>query len=78
MIDRSFPFVVCHRSISGEYDPQFESLQIKTCTAILIGKTTIKQQGNFELTSQTFVGHVNLTVANSQATVFRTSVGDSV
>jgi hypothetical protein len=36
----------------------------------------IKQEGNFELTSRTFVGHVNLSLANSQATIFRVSVGD--
>jgi len=29
----------------------------------------IKQDGNFELTSQMLVGHVNLLLANSQATI---------
>jgi len=38
----------------------------------------IKQEGNFELTSLTFVGHVNLSLANSQATIFWISVGDFV
>ena len=35
-----------------------------------------KREGNFELTSPTVVGHVNLPLANSQATIVRISVGD--
>ena len=38
----------------------------------------MKQEGNFELTSRTFVGHVNRSSANSQATILRMSVGDVV
>jgi hypothetical protein len=38
----------------------------------------IKQDVNFELTSQTFVGHVNLSLANSQATISQIAVGDWV
>jgi len=45
---------------------------------MLIVKTTIKQEGNFELTSRTFVGHVNLSLATSLATIVRISVGDCV
>jgi len=78
MIYHSFPFVVCHGSISSEQDQQFQSLQIEWCTPELIVKTTIELEGNIELTSQTFVGHVNLSLANSQATIFRISVGDFV
>jgi len=37
-----------------------------------------KQEGNFELTSCTFVGHIYLSLANSKATIFRISVGDCV
>ena len=62
----------------GEYDPQFQSLQIGTCTPTLIVKTTIKQEGNFELTSRMFLGHVNLSLANSQATILWITVGDCV
>jgi hypothetical protein len=36
----------------------------------------ITQEGNFELTSRTFVGHVNLSLATGHGTIFRTSVGD--
>jgi len=64
--------------MSGEYDPQFQSLQIETCTPKSIVKTMIKQEGNFELTSRMFVGHVNLSLANSQATIFRITVGDCI
>jgi len=45
---------------------------------MLIVITMIKQEGCFELTSQSFVGHVNLSFANSQATSFRIFVGDFV
>jgi hypothetical protein len=62
----------------GECDPQFQSLQSETCTPELMVKTAIKQEGNFELTSRTFVGHVNLSLANSQATIIQISVGDCV
>jgi len=71
-------YVVCHRSISGEYDHQFQTVQIETWVANLIIKTTIQQEGNFALTSQTFVGHVNLILSNSQAPIFWISVGDWV
>jgi len=64
--------------MSGESDPQFQSLQIKICTSKLIVKTMIKQEENIELTLWMFVGHVNLIMANSQATIFRISVGDIV
>jgi len=74
MMNLSFPFVVCHRSMSGKYDPQFQLLQIETCTSKLIVKTTVKQEGNFKLTSREFVGHVYLALANSQAIIFRMSV----
>ena len=60
----SFLCVVHHRSMSGEYDLQFQSLRIKTCTPKLIVKTTIKQPGNFELTSGRFVRHVNMPLAD--------------
>jgi len=78
MIGLSFPYVVCHRSMSTEYDPQFQLLQIETCTPELIVKTPIKQEGNFELTSCTYVGHVNLSFANGQATILRITVGVTV
>jgi len=78
MINLSFPFVVCHRSMFGEYDPQFQSLQIGTCTPELIVKATFKQGANFELTSRTFVGHGNLSFTNCQATIFWISIGDFV
>jgi len=78
MINLSFPFVTCQRSMSGEYDPQFQLLQIETCTPKLMVKTTIEQEVNFELTSRRFVGHVNLSFANSQATIFRIQLGDCV
>lgn len=74
MIFLSFPFVICHRGMSSEWDPQFQSLQFKTCTSKLIIKITIKQAGNFEYTSETFVGCVMLSLANSQATIVRISV----
>jgi hypothetical protein len=64
--------------MSGEYDPQFQWLQIKTSTAKLIVEATIKQEGNYKLTSQTFMGHVDLCMANSQATIFWISVGNCV
>jgi hypothetical protein len=41
MIYLSFPFVVCHRSMSGKSAPQLQLLLIKTCTPTLIVKTTI-------------------------------------
>jgi len=63
--------------MSGEYDPQFQSLQMQTCTPKLIVKTTMKHEGNFEPTSRTFVGHGNLSLNNSQDTMFQISVGDS-
>jgi len=74
----SFPFVICVRSMSGESDPQFQSLPIETCTPKLIVKTTIRQEGNFELASQMFVGHVNRSLANRQATIIWISVRDCV
>jgi len=77
-INLSFPFAVCHRCMSSEYEPRFQLLQIKTCTPRLIMKATVHQDGHCELTSQTFVGHVNLSLANSQATIIRISVGDFV
>jgi hypothetical protein len=64
--------------MSSEQDPQFQLLQIETCTPKLTIKTTIKQEGNFELTSQTMVGLVNLLLDYSQGTIFRMSVGDCV
>jgi hypothetical protein len=64
--------------MSGKSAPQLQLLLIKTCTPTLIVKTTISQGGNFDLTSQTFVGHINLSLANSQATIFQISVGSSV
>jgi hypothetical protein len=41
--------------MSGEQDPQFQSLQIETCTAKFLVNVMKKQEGNFELTSQMFV-----------------------
>jgi hypothetical protein len=38
----------------------------------------MKQEGNFELTSQTFVGLENLSFGNSQATNFQSFVGDCI
>jgi len=58
----------------SEYDPQFQCPQIETGTSKVIVKTIIKQEGKFELTSRMTVGHVNLSLANSQATIFRISV----
>jgi hypothetical protein len=52
--------------MSGEYDPQFQLLQIKTCTPKSIIKTTIKQEANFEVSLQRFVGHVMLSLTNSR------------
>jgi len=76
MIYLSFPFVISHRSMSGEYDPQSHSLEITTCSPKLIVKTTIKQEGNFELVSGTFVGHLNVSLANTLATIFGISLGN--
>jgi len=78
MIYLSFPFVVCHRSMSSEYDPQFHSLQIETCTPKLLVKTTTKQHRNFKLPLGWFAGHLNLYFVNSQATIFHITVGDWV
>jgi len=64
--------------MSAEYDPQFRSLQIWTCIPKLIVKTKVQQEVNFEFASQMFVWHVDLSLANSQATIFRFSVGDCV
>jgi len=41
-------------------------------------KTRIKQEGNFELSSRTFVVHVNLSSANCQATIIQITVGSFV
>jgi hypothetical protein len=49
---------------------------METGTHILIMKRKIKQEGNFELTLETFVGHANLYMVNSQAIILRISVGD--
>ena len=38
----------------------------------------IKQPGNFELTWQTYVGQVNLFLANSQANIVQISIGNFV
>jgi len=38
----------------------------------------IEQEGNFEFTLRTFVGHVNLSMAKSQAMSIRISVGNFV
>jgi len=57
MIYLSFPFVECQRSMSGEYDPKFQSLQVETCTSKLVVKTTSKQERNFEHSSRTFLEH---------------------
>jgi len=38
----------------------------------------IKQEGYIELTLQAFVGHVNLCLFNTQATIFRISDGSFV
>jgi hypothetical protein len=62
----------------GEYDPQFQLLQIEPCTPELIIKTLIIYEGNFKLTSRMFVGHVNMSFANSLDTILRISVGDCV
>jgi len=78
MIYLFFLFVVRHTSMTSKYPANFESLGIKTCTPKLIVKTTMKQEGNFELTSWKFGGHVNLSLANSQATIFQSSVSDIV
>jgi hypothetical protein len=78
MIHLSFPFVVCHSSMLGEKDLQLQSLQIETCSCKLTFKTMIKQEGNFELALSMFVGHENLTFANSQATTFLITVGNYV
>jgi hypothetical protein len=78
MVNLSFPFVVCHRTMSSEQHPHYQSLQMKTCSPQLIIKAMIKQDGNFEITLQNFVGHVNLFLANSSATIFWINVGDWV
>jgi hypothetical protein len=62
----------------GEYDPEFQWLQIETYAPKLIVATRIIQEWNIERTSRTFVGHVNLCLAKSQPTIFRISVGDCV
>jgi len=64
--------------MSSEQDPQFQKLQIETCIPKLIVKTMIKDVGNIELASQMFVGHVNLSLANSQAAILRYTIGDFV
>jgi len=76
MIYRSLQFGVQHRNMCSESHPDFHSLQIENCTAKLIVKTTIKQEGNFELTSQRLLGHLNLSQANSKATILQICVRD--
>ena len=62
--------------MSGEYDPQFQLLQIETCTPKWIIKIIIYQDRNFELTLRTLVGHVTQSLDSSQAKMFQISVGD--
>jgi len=64
--------------MSSEYDRQFQLLQVETCSRKSIVKITITQEGNFELTSLLFVGHANLTLANSTATIFQIPVSEFV
>ena len=64
--------------MSGEQTPQLQWLQIDACIPELIVETTIEQEGNFELTLQTYVVHVKLSSGNGQATVVQISVGDCV
>jgi hypothetical protein len=78
MINPSFTYITCHGSMSGKYDPPCQLLQFETCTLKLIVKTSINQEGTFELIPRTFVGHVNLSLANSQATIFRICVSDFI
>jgi len=62
----------------SKYNAQFKLPRIVTYTPKLIVKTMIKQERNFELTSGVFVGHANLSLAKSQATILRISVGNCV
>jgi hypothetical protein len=64
--------------MSGESDPQFQLLQIETCTSKMNVKTTITQEGNFEFASWTFVGHVNISWTDSPAAIFQIWLGDSI
>jgi hypothetical protein len=61
-----------------EDDSECQSLQMETCTSKLIVDTTIKQEWNFELTSQQFMVYVNLSWPNSQGTILQISVGNGV
>jgi hypothetical protein len=74
MIYHWFALMICHKGMAGKFDRQFQSLRIKTCTHRLIVKTTIKHEGCSELTSWTFVVHVNLSLPNNQATIIQISV----
>jgi len=64
--------------MSGEYDPQFQLLQIQTCTSKFILRMTINHEENIELMSRVFLGLVNLSLAKRQGTICWISVGDSV
>jgi hypothetical protein len=55
-----------------------QKLQIESGTHKFIVKTMMIQEGNFELTSQMIVGHVNLSLAKIQVTIFRISEGNCV
>jgi len=61
--------------MSAEFNQQFQSLQIETCTSKLIVKKTIKEKGRCELTSCMFVGHVDLFMPNTQETIIQIAVG---
>jgi hypothetical protein len=62
--------------MSGWCDPHFQLLEIETCTPKLIVKKPIYPDRNSELTSLMFVGHVTVSLDNSQPTIFRISVGN--
>jgi len=64
--------------MSSEYHPRFQSLEIETFTPKFTVKKTIKQEVNIELPLRTFVEHVNLSLANSKASVSWISGGDYV
>jgi len=53
-------------------------LQIETYTLEMIVKTMIEPKGNFEFTLQTFMGHVILSLANSQTSMFGISAGNCI
>jgi hypothetical protein len=49
----------------NKYVPQSQVLQIEACTTKLFVKTRLTQEGNFELTLQIIIVHVDQAVTNN-------------